>query len=96
MKRGGFSMAPKYLIVPMKFDTAKWSRLISTIPAKERQEYAELTGYNANTLGSWANLSMRREFPFPSMSAFIKMCNALDVDPREFFCLDLPEHTDGK
>jgi len=88
------NMPPKYLIVPMKFDMAKWSRLIATIPLAERELYASTIGVNPNTLKSWANLKLYREFPFPSMSAFIAACNALDVDPREFFCLNLPEHTD--
>lgn len=86
-------MPPKYLIVPMKFDAQKWARAIASIPKQERDVYGGIIGVNPSTLATWANPRMHATFPFPSMSAFLNTCNALDLDPREFFILNLPEHT---
>jgi len=90
-------MPPKYLIVPMKFDTAKWAHLMRRIQRDEMDLFAAAMAVQPETIKTWRNLERRHTFPFPSMSTFIAACNALDVDPRDFFCLNLPEHDhDGK
>lgn len=81
-------MTIKYRLVPMKFDTLKWSKAIASIPAKDRRLFGDLIGVSGSTLATWANIKMRAEFPFPSMSAFIATCNELDLNPADFFILE--------
>jgi len=81
-------VATKYRLVPMKFDTLKWSKTIAAIPAKERRLFGDLIGVAGSTLATWANIKEAERFPFPSMSAFIATCNELDLNPADFFILE--------
>lgn len=84
-------MGAKYILVSYKFDTLRWAKEIAKIPAKDRKTFGDYIGVNHSTLGTWANLREIDRFPFPSMSAFIAACNALDLKPSDFFVLNNPE-----
>lgn len=78
-----------------KFDAAKWARTVKRLTQDNVQLYASLMGVNAATLSSWRNMDKPGRNPHPSIGNFLLICNELDLDPRDFFALDIPEDTDA-
>lgn len=83
-------MTTKYKVVSWEFDSAAFSAALqSQMEMNELKDYAEIFGVDANTLYSWwkGSYGQHGAFQHPRMSNFIKVCNHLDLDPREYFCL---------
>lgn len=87
-------MPLKYIVANWKFDAAKWAQVIKRMTNDNVGEWAQLMGVNAATLSAWRNMDKPNRNPQPTIANLLLVCNALDLDPREFFCLDLPETTD--
>lgn len=55
-------------------------------------EISELTEISEKTLKSWiAPTGFKQQFPYPSMTNFLKICNICDANPQDFFVLDTDE-----
>lgn len=88
-------MPPEYRQYRWKFDSAKFAKAVKKLTAQSVQEWAALMAVKAATLSSWRNMDKPERNPHPSMANFLHICNELDLDPRDFFCLDIPEDTNG-
>jgi len=84
-------MATIYRIYPMKFDTDLWTQRLSEAAAGNQRELAYLLGIDPSTISGWTRHLYKQAFPYPSMTLFINVCNLLDFNPQEFFCLDTGE-----
>jgi len=84
-------MTTSYKIFPMRFDTAKWTALMNTIEAAEVGDFARMFGIATGTVVCWRTGNYHKDAPFPSMTNFTNICNWMDVNPQDFFCLDESE-----
>lgn len=84
-------MPPKYGQYAWKFDSEKFARAVRKLTGKEVVEWAQLMGVNAATLSSWRHMDEPGRNPHPLISNLLLLCNELELDPRDFFCLDIPE-----
>lgn len=80
-------MTTKYVVMNFRFDDEKWSETLKTIRTEDMMEFSQVIGVDRSTLVNWRNRAHKGAFPHPSMSNFIKACNWLDVDPRDYFTL---------
>lgn len=80
-------MGIKYVSVPRKFDTVKWSALINELCnlCDTIKDAAILAQVADTTLITWRNANYKEDFQHPSMSNFIRICNLMDVDPSDYF-----------
>lgn len=73
-------MVKLYKVVHWEFDSQAWGRAIKAwVKTVGEHAIAEACGVSASTVMNWANGSM------PQMGNFIKVCDELSLDPREFF-----------
>lgn len=84
-------MATIYRIHPMVFDTAKWAAVLEKAAAGDQKGLAYLLGIDPSTLSGWINKRYGKAFEYPSMTFFLNVCNQLDLNPQDFFCLDESE-----
>lgn len=84
-------MTIRYQIVPMKFDTEAWSRLMSSIETKDIADFAYMFGIAPETVRVWRSGHYHPKAPYPNMTNFTAICNWLDVNPQTFFILDESE-----
>jgi len=84
-------MPPVYRIVPIVFDTEKWQELMRSVRDEDVDVVAGLIGCASGTVKAWRSVHNKQDFPHPSMHNFLKTCNALDLNPQEFFILDETE-----
>lgn len=81
-------MTIKYGIYNFEFDTVKWAALISrALSGIDRAVLAEMLNVSESALYNWSIGRVDHNFPHPNMSNFIRICNMLDVDPRDFFVI---------
>jgi len=80
-----------YRIFPMRFDAEKWTALMNTIEAADVADFARMFGLTASSVMNWRRGSYHKDAPYPSMTNFTNICNWMDVNPQEFFCLDESE-----
>lgn len=79
----------EWKIVDFKFDIQKWVSLIHRWRSEVDDEIISgMIGCDPATLRTWVHHTATSRFPYPSMTLFIKACNALDIDPRDFYILD--------
>lgn len=88
-------MSPVYGQYRWKFDAAKWARTVRKLTKDSVQEWAALVGVNATTLSGWRNMDRPNRNPHPSIANFLLICNELELDPRDFWSLDIPEDDNG-
>lgn len=84
-------MATVYRIYPMVFDRTKWAAVLNVAAAGDQKGLAYLLGIDPSTLSGWINDRYSPNFQHPSMTFFLNVCNMLDLNPQEFFCLDESE-----
>lgn len=83
-------MTAKYRIVPFVFDLEAFSQALSKVDKAWRGELAEILEIDSSTLENWiAGDYKKRAFKHPAMGNFLKVCNWLDLDPRDFFVLEI-------
>lgn len=81
----------KYSLVKWEFNKGAWAQAIATAVDEFGVDVvAGLTGVAPNTVRNWSMMyqSSYGEFPYPSMHNFIKTCNELDLDVRDFWILE--------
>jgi len=79
--------------VDWKFDAERWAADLNRQSDGDRIAALELAGLSAGAWWAWLNPKANRPFNHPNMSNFIKICNLLQLDPRDYFCLNIPEET---
>jgi len=89
-------MGIKYNTVDWKFDARRWAHDLKAQRDVDLVAAQELSGVTASGWWHWLNVKPGRPFEHPNMSNFIKVCNLLELDPRNYFCLSLPEEQNGK
>lgn len=82
----------EYKIYNWTFDSERWAGVLDRVSLEiDDRTLGEVLGVGRSTVNNWRNRAYRlSEFDFPSMSNFIKVCNALDLDPRDFYTLVMP------
>lgn len=79
-------MVTKYKVVHWEFDSARWGRHITAwIKAVGAETIAEVLDVNKQTVAAWGKGHTPGDFNHPRMSNFIKACDELSLDPRDFF-----------
>lgn len=79
-------MVTKYRVVHWQFDNERWARHISAwIEAVGVEAIAEVLDLNIQTVKAWSRGGGAWDFNHPRMSNFIKACDELSLDPRDFF-----------
>lgn len=82
-------MSAGYKIIPVRFNIKKWTHVISAWSATMGENFvADIIGCSPSTLKTWGTWTPKSKFPYPSMTLFINTCNALDMNPADFFELD--------
>lgn len=75
--------------VNFKFDFKSWSRTIANWADVVGTDFiSEAIEADPNTIRAWSGGHFKVNYPYPSMTLFIRACNLLDLDPRQFFILD--------
>ena len=78
----------KHILIDWEFDMQAWSKAIALgIETIGYKDLAALLDLDPSTLSNWKNTLVHEKFPHPSMSNFVKVCNLLDLDPRDFWRL---------
>lgn len=70
------------------FFSSRWATYIARgCDTLGTEEFAELIEVNPVTLKHWiGDLSVNEpNYPYPSMTNFLKVCSLLDIDPAIFF-----------
>jgi len=79
-------MVAKYKVVHWMFDAERFGRhvtaWIETVGAEAIAEVMDVTVY---TVRCWGKGEVVGAFNHPRMSNFIKLCDELSLDPRDFF-----------
>lgn len=89
-------MPPIYGQYRWKFDAARWARAVRRATNDNVQEWAALMGVNAATLSAWRNMDKPNRNPHPAIGSLLLICNELELDPRDFFVLDISEGTNER
>ena len=85
-------MTTKYRIMPFVFDMTAFAGELEKVDRAFHEELCEIMIIDQSTLRNWITGQYdKSKFPHPSMSNFLKVCNWLDLDPREFFKLEVAE-----
>lgn len=88
-------MPVKYNTVDWAFDKRRWAHDLNQQRDVDLVAAQELSGLTASAWYAWLNPLTRSHYEQPRMYNFLKVCNLLDLDPRNYFCLALPEDTNG-
>jgi len=79
-------MVTKYKVVHWEFDVERFARHIAA--------WGDTVGYDAvaevlemseSAVKQWARGNHHTSYPHPSMMRFLRACNQLSLDPRDFF-----------
>jgi len=76
-----------YKIVDFKFDMKAFAISLRAIPYHDINDFAAVIGIDDSTLRNWIKLGAEGAYKQPAMNTFLAACNALDLDPRQFFVL---------
>lgn len=79
----------KYRICAFKFDFEAFSRAIEAHDTSTRKAIAEAMGLSVSALDNWINGYRHGRSSPPLMLNFVRLCNLLDLDPRDYFVLDV-------
>lgn len=80
-------MTIKYKLYEYAFDWQAWAAsLQELIAVNEVDTWAELLDVHTNTLSRWrSGKAWNKNTPYPNMTNFLKVCNALEIAPHEYF-----------
>jgi len=74
-----------------KFDVHRWAEALKALSPEDMSAAIELSGLTASGFWHWINPERSKTYIQPGMLNFLAVCNLLNLDPREFFCLDIGE-----
>lgn len=75
-------------LVSWAFDTKAWGTAISTAREALGKSLPEFLEVDRASCENWEKGRYTGDFRWPSMKNFFKICNLLDLDPRDFFILE--------
>lgn len=79
----------RYKLMGWEFNHELWSATMATAVAEMGLEFMALSmNVSQSALENWSKGYFHDDFKHPNMTNFIKACNLLDLDPREFFRLE--------
>lgn len=82
-------MGTKHRNLAWVFNGAEWAKAIrAQVKNDEYGALAELLGVSELTIARWATNTLHKAAPYPQMTNFIRVCNALELDPRNFWELE--------
>lgn len=85
-------MAIKHKVIPFKFDVTAWSVVLAALDADTLALAKELSGLTDAGWRHWLKGETTSSYIHPGMLNFLNVCNLLDLDPRQFFCLAECQH----
>ena len=88
-------MPALYKLISFKFDMAKFAATLRAMDKETAAVLEMLVGVDRSTLRNWSAYAKEYEGKHPSMMNFLRVCNHLDLDPREYFVLDEPPVNTG-
>jgi len=74
-----------------KFDVYRWAAALKKLSPDDMTAVMELSGLTVSGFWHWQNPDRSKTYIHPGMLNFLAVCNLLNLDPREFFCLDVEE-----
>jgi hypothetical protein len=78
-----------YKVYNFRFDLERFGYDLKRCKFVNDKTLAAMLGLDASTVNNWKNHARSNtETPYPSMTNFLKVCNLLDLDPREYFVLE--------
>lgn len=83
-----------YANVDWRFDAERFAEDLRQQSDKDLVAAQELAETTPGAWWNWLHPKKGKAYQHPSMSNFIKVCNLLQLDPRDYFCLNIPEKTD--
>lgn len=81
----------KYRLMNWVFNLGAWGRTLREKSDETSAEFiAQVCQVSVKTVENWiaGYETAYGEYPYPSMTNFINVCNQLDLDPRDFFMLE--------
>ena len=79
----------KATYINFKFDVGSWARVIANwIDVVGADYIAEAIQADPGTVKAWSRGTFKPGYQYPSMTLFMRACNELDLDPRQFFVMD--------
>jgi len=79
----------KATYINYKFDTGSWARVVANWCDVVGVDFiAESIGADPGTIRAWSRGTFKEGYQYPSMTLFMRACNALDLNPQTFFVLD--------
>lgn len=84
-------MGTTYRSINWEFNGELFAQKLQAMSEDDITAAAELMGVTRTAFYRWARNKYDNEFPFPRMHNFLRLCNLLDLDPRDFFVLEIPK-----
>lgn len=79
-------------VVKWRFNAGAWSSAIrDAVERSDVETVAIVCNVDITTIGGWSKMykSSWGKYPYPSMTSFVTVVRELDLDPRDFWELDL-------
>lgn len=83
-------MTTKHKHVNFEFDHMEFGLAMSGVMQAENitdEDLGDIVGLDHSTVGNYRTAMAKGKW-YPSMGTFLKICNALDIDPRQYFSLE--------
>jgi len=81
-------MTIRYRVINWQFDSAKLAAVLEPLDRGMIETLMSLLDVSNGAIWHWRKDIYPEGVNYPNMSNFLKLCDALDLDPREFFVLD--------
>jgi hypothetical protein len=80
----------KYRLVKWMFNAGMWAQAVNkAVDDVGHDVVAGMLDVHVSTIYGWRRMkSGYEDFPYPNMTNFIAFCNAMDIDPRDFYILE--------
>lgn len=82
-------MGVTHKVVNFKFDVGAWQTAVGIARTMiDDDVLGAMIGASGSIVRQWAAGGLKDDYPYPSMTLFIRACNVLDLNPATFFILD--------
>jgi len=80
-------MGINYKLMEWRFNWSAWGAgLRDLMTDTEVETWAELLEVHETTIARWRQgVNHNKRFPYPNMTNFLKVCNALEINPSDMF-----------